>query len=179
VEEVNRHLLRQREGARRLFHLCGLLLYPLGKLCKAQALFFWTGLICGVTLLEALRLGGKGRRFFRLFMPLMREEERRRPSGTFWYIWGVGLAFLLFPEKAALSGLVVLALADGLAGLFPQGKIHSAIFWGTSLLVATLLRGGFSWELLLKAGLWTLVEALPQVNDNFTLPLAVSLTWNL
>ncbi|QJA05426.1 hypothetical protein FVE67_00870 [Thermosulfurimonas marina] len=166
----------KRRIARRLFHVSGLFLYPLSQ---AGGPFFWWGLLFGVSVLEFLRLSGRFSRFFDYFQPLMRPEEKRRPSGTFWYIWGVGLSFLLLPERAAFSGLLVLALADGLAGLFERGRLHSLVFFGVSLGVAHFLKGTFSWELILKAGLWTLVEGLPRANDNFTLPLAVGLTWEL
>ncbi len=106
----------------------------------------------------------------------MRPEERRRLSGAFYYLWGVGLAFLVFPQPAALVGLWVLAVADGLAGLFGRGPGHSLVFGTVSLGVVLLWGYPLSGKIMACVVLWTLVEKLPYLNDNFTLPLVVAWT---
>ncbi|MBX6422125.1 hypothetical protein [Thermosulfurimonas sp. F29] len=166
-----------REVYRKLLHLSGLILHPLVLWLGARSVLLWGPLLVGVTAFEILRLCGRG-----WFPPglgkLLRPEEKRRPTGTFYYLWGVGLAFLLFPVRAALAGLWVLALADALAGLSGRGLRHHLVFFLTALLVALGWGHPPSLPLILKVLLWTLIEALPGLNDNLTLPLAVAVTWS-
>ncbi len=153
-----------------------MIIHPLVLWLGPQAHLLWLVLLPGVTLVEGLRLRGRLPVLERFFGALMRPEEKKRPSGAFYYLWGVGLAFCLFPQSAALTGLWVLAVADGLAGLFGRDILHSVVF-GVLSLGVVLLRGyPFSGELLAILLLWTLVERMPYLNDNFTLPLVVAWT---
>ncbi len=163
-----------RELPRKLFHLSGLLFHPLALILGDYRRLFFLSLLLAITLFETLRLTGCLRLPGRL-SSLLRESEFRRPTGTFYYLWGVGLSFLLFPLKAALCGLWVLALGDGISGLFGRGPLHHLVFFALSLCVFLFFGLPFGGKILLLSGILTLIEALPFPDDNLTLPLATAL----
>ncbi|OAQ20576.1 hypothetical protein [Thermosulfurimonas dismutans] len=164
----------RRELPRKLFHLSGLALHPLVLWLEAWQEIFWVIILVSITTVEVLRISGRFSILNRLFGRLMRSGEERRFSGAFYYFWGVGLAFLMFPLEAALVGLWVLAVGDAVAGLLIRGRSVVLFLCG----LAILLVFGYPLDPLniLKVLSWTLVERLPRVNDNFTLPLVVALT---
>lgn len=163
-----------RELPRKLFHLSGLIFHPIALVLADYRRPFFLALLLAITLFEALRLRGRLRLPGRL-SALLREGELRRPTGTFYYLWGVGLSFLLFPLREALCGLWVLALGDGISGLFGRGPLHHLAFFALSLGVLLSFGLPFGEKTLLLAGLLTLLEALPFPDDNLTLPLATAL----
>ena len=169
----------KREFYRKLFHFSGLVLHPLILALGERAWILWAVLLPLVSLLELLRLRGAFPKFFRFFEPLMRPVEKERISASFYYLWGVGLSFLFFPLKSALTGLWVLALADGLAGLWGKGFLHSVVFFFTSLAILLGFDYPFSPEYLFLILLWTVIEKWSWPDDNFTLPLTVALTLSI
>ncbi len=176
--------LSAREIKRKLFHLTGLSLHPLNIWFYDHRFLLWAGLLFLLTVIELARRQGKLPFLNRLFAGLLRPGEDGRLSGTFYYLWGVGLSFLFFPLEYALIGLWVLTLADTASALCGQavGRLRLGTktlegmlaFWLTSLLI---LKGfGWSWDLrtLFLALFWAGVEMLPGVNDNLVLPLVVA-----
>lgn len=135
---------------------------------------FWIAVLILVSLIEFFRLKGKISFLNRYFAKLLRPGEDKRISGSFYYLWGVGLAFLLFPQEPALIGLWVLAVGDALAGLAPKG--HSLVFFLCAIFILKIFGYPLDPQNLLKVFLWTAVEKLPRVDDNLTLPLVVALT---
>jgi len=164
----------KREFYRKLYHFSGLLLHPLILILGNWSWVLWVILLPLVSLLELLRLRGAFPQFFNLFRPFMRPWEKEHLSGTFYYLWGVGLAFVFFPLKPALVGLWVLALADGLAGLCGRGPLHSLAFFLTAVLILLGFGYPFSLKTLFWSLLWTGIERWSWPDDNFTLPLAVA-----
>ncbi len=162
-----------RELPRKLFHFSGLLFHPLALILGDYRSLFFFVLLIGITFFEALRLVGR-LKLPRRLSALLREGELQRPTGSFYYLWGVGLSFLLFPLREALCGLWVLALCDGISGLFGRGPLHHLVFWGLSFSVLLFFGLPFGGKILLLALLLTLIEALPFPDDNLTLPLATA-----
>lgn len=62
--------------------------------------------------LARLRIPRVNRLFFRLFAPLASPREAAGIASSTWYVLGVLAAVALFPEPHAISGVLVLALAD-------------------------------------------------------------------
>lgn len=164
----------RRELPRKLFHLSGLALHPLVLWLEPWQEIFWVIILVSITTVEVLRISGRLSVLNRLFGRFMRPGEERRFSGAFYYFWGVGLSFILFPVKPALVGLWVLAVGDAAAGLI--GRAHSVAFFICSIVI--LVAFGYALEPfnILRVLIWTLIERLPRVNDNFTIPISVALT---
>jgi dolichol kinase len=119
---------------------------------------------------------------------MVRSSEWRRVCGATYVFLGALLAVLLFPQKVAVAGLLILSISDTAAALIGL-RFGRAPFLGKTLsgslaflvtaygiLVLTLPdpRG----RLLLLAMAVTLVEAVPalklgqfELNDNLTIPL--------
>jgi len=174
----------RKELPRRLFHVSGLLLALVPRVFPGKSAAVFLSLALLETLIEILRLKSPvfSRLVGRLFSPLMRPAERRRLSGSFYYLWGVALSFALFPERCALYGLFVLALADPVAGVihvrstrrFLRKSLEGTLCF--FLLTFVILRaGGWGGETSLAVSLiLALLENLSPLDDNFLLPVAAS-----
>jgi len=168
-------LIERLEIPRRLFHVSGLVLIFLPAIfpdyfrtCLFSAAFFFA-------LFDFLRIktGLVGP-----FGILLRREERKRFSGTFYYLWGIALASLAGPG-AFKEGLAVLAVADPLAGIVYsfKGRKHpsgSVAFFLVSVFVLILL-GRNPCEALVIAGIAALAERFSPADDNLVIPPAVAL----
>ncbi len=172
------------ELPRRLFHLAGLflLLVPY-YFSETETRIIFLALALGEGLLEVFRLRSPkiGRLWLRWFAPLLRPGEEKKFSGSFFYLWGVALSFLFFDKSCAVSGLLVLAIADPVAGFFHARSRRTFL---KKTLAGTLAFFFLSWALLgafwgpwkaLGAALSAaILENLSPLNDNFLLPLFVS-----
>ncbi len=178
------------EVSRKLFHLSGIFFLFIPIIFKDRAKVAFLSLACLVSGIEFLRL-----RSFRIthvltkiFGRFMRPAEETRLSGSFYYIWGVALSFFFFDRSFALKGLLVLAIADPLASLigikFGRHRFFRKTLEGTLMffLVSTLILY-FSKEPLQSAILIGIICALSEniipFNDNFVLPLIVSISSKL
>jgi dolichol kinase len=178
------------EAPRRLFHLSGLLLLLVPYFWGEEARFIFLGAALLISALEFWRLTSPGGRRFleKVFRPLMRPHEGSRPSGTFFYFWGLALSFNLFGNRCASIALAVLAVADPLAAV--AGNLRSRprllrktlcgtmVFWGTATLL--FMAGGFAWQkAFLLGGLSALLENLSPLDDNLVLPVGVGFLCHL
>lgn len=173
------------ELPRKLFHLSGLLLLLVPRFFGPKAKVIFLALACLVSVIEFLRLKSPAvaRVLEKVFARLMRPEEHQRPSGSFYFFWGVALSFLFFGSFCATLGLLVLAIADPLASLvgtaigrhrFLRKSLEGTVaFFLMSLLIFYLTGFAFKSALFL-ALLSAFLENLSPVNDNFILPLGVS-----
>ncbi len=172
------------ELARRLFHLSGLVLllvpYFLGD--KAGWVFALLALL--LTIFDWWRRHSPlGQRFLRSVAGiLMRTYETNAPVATVYYFWGLALSFLLFGNSCGCLALVVLAVADPLAGLggrlWPTPAFLRKTLSGTLVCFVSTTLIFWLWKItLLKALggaiLTALLENLSPVDDNLVLPLGV------
>jgi len=186
-------LVRRTEGPqpwRRIFHAAnGVLIavalwsWPFDRTAALVSLGVAVSLLVALDVLR-LALPELNRLFFLFFRLLASPREAGRIASSTWYLLGIALAFWLAPLHAALSGILVLALADPAASYFGTrwgrraflgGSIEgSLLFFGVSLAV---LLPRHDWRTALGvAALVTLVErgSWP-LDDNLTVPVACAL----
>lgn len=119
---------------------------------------------------------------------LEREEflEGRPYFGAFMFFLAIGLVLLIFPLQAAILSIAIISVSDATATLvgvhLGEHKIFynkeksvegSISFFMASFLIAMVLLSPT--KALALALLTTLVESLPKVNDNFSVPISVGL----
>ena len=175
--------LRKAEIRRKIFHVFGILfLLPLCVFGRKYPLSIPV-LLLATFLLELLRMKRKlPESVLRVLDTLARPEERHSFSGSFYYVFGVGLSVLFFGEKPSLAGLLVLAIADTASAIFhARGRIH---LFGKSL-EGFLVFLVVSWGILSAMGYplrvsgivatcVAVVENLKMVNDNLAVPLVTA-----
>jgi dolichol kinase len=179
---------------RRIFHaLSGLVmaLVPgLLALSPAQtAALLFLGFLLALTVdLLRLRSTVLNRAFFRTFRFLASPREAAGMASSTWYLLGGALVWTLFPPAHAVSGLLVLALADPVAsvvgriwGTSPLGKGSvqgSLAFFASAWLVLAYMTGRPLAAAVVAGGV-AVVEILPGlVDDNLAVPLSTGvLLW--
>ena len=179
------------EPARRLFHAAGLFLLWIPYFWGPKAGPIFLVLALGVTLLDLWRRRAcLGQRLSQYFLSrLLRPSEYHRPAGTVYFFWGVALSFLFFGPRCGTVALVILSLADPLAGLmgnlYPKPTFLRKTLSGTlcfalvaSLIFYALTHCSRSQALLLGA-LAALLENLSPIDDNLSVPLGVGLMCKL
>ena len=176
-------LKSERELPRKIFHLAGLLLLFIPYFFPKEAGKIFLGLAILESTLEIFRLSFPelSQHLEPLWKPLLRHTEKTRPSGSFYYLWGVALSFLLFGGQCGTSGLLVLALGDPIAGIFHARSkkkfLKKSLLGSLSLALISFVVLDFLWPWpvsLVTAFAASLVENLCPGNDNFVLPLFVS-----
>ncbi|TVP55453.1 MAG: hypothetical protein EA351_10710 [Gemmatimonadales bacterium] len=191
-------LVARTEGLqpwRRVFHaanglgvLALLLLTPVPQLELAIVL----GLAAvGALLLDGLRLRSPrvNRAFFRLLKRLASPREAKGVASSTWFLIGISLTLLLFPQPVAVGAILVLALADPAASYlgrrwgrrpFGSGTVEGSLtFLTVSAVLLVPLAGWVPGGV--TALLVTGVERAPwPLDDNLTIPLATGvLLWSL
>ena len=127
---------------------------------------------------------------------LVRAEEQVRESAMIPYAIAVLLTVLTVPKRAALVGIVVLAVADPLAAVIGirygrhrlahnRSLEGSLAFFAATCMIAAFVLGWdasapawrLTWTAAAIAVVATICEALPlRIDDNLTIPLAVGFT---
>ncbi len=178
---------------RRFYHLTAGLFTVLivAHLDRNQGLVLISSLLLLTILIETSRLllPDINRLFLHYLGLLLREKERRKPTGTGFYLGGVLLSLLLFEREVALFSMTILAVGDPMASTI--GKR-----WGYHRLGEKSLEGSMAF-LLASAGagfllhrLWpelhaglivtgaaagTLAEFVSRkIDDNLLIPLAAA-----
>ncbi|MCG6957623.1 MAG: hypothetical protein LJF04_16655 [Gemmatimonadetes bacterium] len=114
-------LVERSAGAqpwRRLFHaanglvVAGVLYYT--DLPRGLVVGILGALLLGFVALDVIRLRSRRANevFFRAFKPLVTPREAKGPASSTWYALGLITTVAIFPRAAAISGILVLALAD-------------------------------------------------------------------
>jgi dolichol kinase len=185
-------LVRRTKGLqpwRRLFHVTNgvvvVLVMEAVPIATRTAVIVLGAVCLALGLLDVIRLTNRGmnRRFFRLFSFLASPREARGVASSTWYAIGVVLTLLVFPRQEALAGILVLALADPVAGFV--GRI-----WGRHRLGRGTWEGTLSFTavaflaLLLYVPWWAAlgtalatawVEQVPwSLDDNLVIPPTVA-----
>ena len=171
---------------RKLFHAvngitiaAGLTILPLSR---GEAVAVLGGILTLLVALDLLRLRHEGanRLFFRAFSSLASPREEKGLASSTWYALGALLTVALFPPAHAVSGVLVLALADPAASYFGQR-------WGSRPLLGGTLLGSAAFFLvamavlaarhplpvaLVVSGAVALAERLSwPMDDNLTIPI--------
>lgn len=185
-------LVRRTEGlqpARRLFHAlsgsAAALVLTLWDPRRATAAAILGSVVLALVVLDLARLRSTriNTFFFRAFSRVASPREARRPVSSTWYALGLLLAVLLFPLHTAVSGILVLALADPAASYLGRR-------WGTRPFLGGSLEGTLAFVAVAAVVLslrHSPAAALPAavvaslaerrswpLDDNLTVPLVTS-----
>ena len=144
------------------------------------------GVVVGfAVVLDALRLFDPKLNvlFFRTFSSLASPREARKIASSTWYALSAFLVLMFLPQTYAVSGILVLALADPAASVVGQR-------WGTTPFLAGTVRGSTAFLLvaflalllfvpwkpaLVTAVVTAVVEAAPiKLDDNLIVPITVA-----
>jgi dolichol kinase len=123
------------KARRRLWHLIGGSLFPiLAFFVSEQTLLIALSAVTfAFLIMESVRLlsSRANELFFRYFHGMLKEEERRRPTGSSYLLVASLLAFLLFDRDVAITCLFFLAVGDPMAATFGE-RLGSrrALGWG-------------------------------------------------
>ena len=181
VDEVNM--------LRKLLHLAGIVIPVIYLLTDKQtALIVTAGVLVIDIILEALRIKGI------LKLPFieqnMKKQERRRLSGSFFYILSSFIAMALFEKNIAISSLFILSISDPLSSVLGSrfGRIRflgkslegTLVFFFSSFFI--LLAFSFTIPIAVAgatiASLTELFSSWP-VDDNLSIPLVTALALTL
>ncbi|PSP74044.1 dolichol kinase [Halobacteriales archaeon QS_3_64_16] len=179
------------EIARRLVHVSGLvfpLSYLLGVLSWRQLGWVLTATALAAFALEVfrLRVGLDWALLDRVFDHLTREYEQDNLAGYFLYLFSMAVVALLFAPRAAIPGMLMLAIADPVSGLLGSSELQAAkqtfvllVTFGISVFLASLFvppvpatLGGLAATLAdgVKPAPWGYV-----IDDNLSIPIAAAL----
>lgn len=123
------------KAGRRLWHLIGGSLFPiLAFFVSEQTLLIALSAVTfAFLIMESIRLlsSRANELFSRYFHGMLKEEERRRPTGSSYLLVASLLAFLLFDRDVAITCLFFLAVGDPMAATFgEQLGSRRAFGWG-------------------------------------------------
>ena len=170
---------------RKLFHFSGMVIpvvYLLGG--KAFAVIVTASLLLVSGLIEFLRLRGLLRIDF--IEKHTKDQESKRPTGSFFYMLASLATILLYRKDIAVASIFILAISDPLSSLigFRWGRrpLLGKTLEGTLVFFASaaaiLLLSGFSVPVTLAgSAVAALTELLSSraVDDNLSIPLVTGL----
>jgi len=189
TEALERLVERTRGGQpwRRLFHAAnGVLIatvlvgWPMPDRAAAGALLTVTAALLAFDFVR-LSVPAANELFFRMFTVLVSPREAGGVASSTWYMMGVTSAVVLFPRHEAISGVLVLALADPAASYIGRrwGRrpfLGGTIAGSTAFLAVALavLAVRHTWPVALAvAPFLTLLERRSwPLDDNLTVPVA-------
>ena len=143
--------------------------------------------LIGVTVLSSIR--GRSKSWLWILVEKFISSHERPNEGPFMglitFYTGMMLAIVLFPLEIAMLCIIILSIGDALSTLvgklygkhkLPINRIKSwegSITFFISALAILLLASLALEPAIMIAAFITLVEGLPKLNDNITIPLAV------
>lgn len=183
-------LVGRTEGAqpwRRLFHAvnglaaAGVLSYT--DISRSLALWILGGLLAAMVVLDGVRLRSTRANtlFFAAFHRIASPREATGPASSTWYALGLLLTVAFFSREAAISGILVLAVADPTASYigrrWGRRPLLGASLEGTVVffvVAGAVLLARHPWPVAVTAALVTaLAERLAwPLDDNLAVPLA-------
>lgn len=128
-----------------------------------------------------LRFPAANAAFFRVFRHLASPREAKGIASSTWYTLGIVLAVAIFPRPAAVSGILVLALADPAASYLGRrfgrtawlgGTIEGALVFAAVCLAVLAYRHGLLVALVVSLVLPLVERRSWPLDDNLTVPLA-------
>ena len=170
---------------RNLFHFSGIVI-PLVYLLvsRGAALCLTILLFCALSVVEFLRLTGRIK--VGMAGKYLKEKERRKPTGSIFYVVAALVTILLFRKEAAICSLLILCISDPLSSLVGRGlgrhplfgkSIEGTLaFLGSSLIILTLFSISPSVALAV-AIIATLTELFTPgfLDDNLMIPIVTGL----
>lgn len=175
--------------ARKIWHSLGIIIpvvYWLGWLGRGTILWVVGIALVALAVVEILRfiVPAVQRAFTSAFGLLLRDDERKGPHGSLYFLTGVFLSILLFPKDLACVGLVYLAVGDTAAEIVgrrfgrvkllgPKTLEGSAACFVSSAAVGLFL---LPWPIALTgAAAGTLLELFGTGNiDNASIPVGAA-----
>jgi len=128
-----------------------------------------------------LRVPAANAAFFRMFRHLASPREAKGIASSTWYTLGIVLAVAIFPRPAAVSGILVLALADPAASYLGRrfgrtawlgGTIEGAIVFAMVCFAVLTYRHGPLVALVVSLILPLVERRSWPLDDNLSVPLA-------
>jgi len=191
------------ETNRKLVHISGLLFIILAQFAGKWIAAFYLMVIAATLLIysehirrEHIRFRGFLKRFEERFRDVVLELERKdvpRPFvGAFWFFFGCGITFVIFPLNIASAACAMLAVGDGLSTIigtnYGRHKIlgKKSLEGSLAMLIFSLVAGVFFvkpavaaagavvatfFELLPEAGFFQKHRKLGLLDDNLLVPL--------
>ncbi len=178
---------------RRLYHLISglLFVYVISQLDRRSGIILVSVMLALAISIETARLifPAFNSLFFRCFSLLLRQEEKRKPTGSGWYIAGVLLSLLLFKKEFAMFSMVILAVGDPSASTVGKSwgrhRIKRKSIEGSIAFLIAAIAAGFIFQrtlgslsfviIITGAIVGTITELLSsKLDDNFTIPLIAS-----
>jgi len=174
------------EVKRRLVHATGAAIplgYVLGLVDWRGVRWLWTASALVALVLEALRLSGALE--WRIYDTLTREYEQENLAGYALYMLSMTGVAWLFEPRAAVPGMLMLAIADPVSGLLGSGELRTVKGWpvlAATFAVCLLLALPFVGAVpaALGAAAATLADGAKPVvrgyviDDNLTIPPAAA-----
>lgn len=175
------------QPARRLFHMAnGVVIASVlawSPVPRSWAVWILGAVLAGLVTMDVVRLTTPRANalFFKAFRHLASPREAKGLASSTWYTLGVLLAVALLPREAAITGILVLALADPSASYVGR-RWGRRPFLGASL-EGTLIFVGVAFAILApRHGFLVAAVAAPAaalveryswpVDDNLTIPVA-------
>jgi dolichol kinase len=186
-------LVSRTEGLqplRKLFHAFNGIVVAAGLtflgLAKQEALIILGGIGVLLVLGDGLRLYYRpaNELFFRAFSSWVSPREARRPASSTWYVFGIVMTLIVVPMPVAVSGVLVLGLADPIASVIGQKFGRRPFLGGTVegttvfvLVALTILLVRHPWQAAVPAAILAAFAERRSwpLDDNFTVPLVTGL----
>ena len=174
------------QPGRRIFHAANGTLIALAltwlEVSRGMALLLLGGALAGLVFMDVvrLRLPGANAAFFKAFRHLASPREATGPASSTWYTLGVLLTVAFFPRPAAVTGILILALADPAASYvgrrWGRRPFLGASLEGTALFVlvaAVTVAVRHGWVAGAVTGLVTAFAERRSwpIDDNLTVPV--------
>lgn len=181
---------RGRQPWRRLFHAANGTLIAAAlvwlPISRTTELLVLSGLVVAAFAADWIRLTQRwaNELFFRLFNRLASPREAAGVASSTWYILGITAAVAFAPEPAAISGILVMSLADPAASYlgrrwgrrpFLGGSLEGSVVFVAVALAVLLPR--HSWPVAVPAAFVAMLverKSWP-LDDNLTVPLITAL----
>ncbi len=124
---------------------------------------------------------------------LLREHERRGPSGATWLIIALLVAAMAFPRDVAIAAMCAVVLGDAAAAIVGRMTVRAAVprksFGGSAACfaasaISASAIAGFAWPEAMLAGILAALAERPQrpLDDNLRIVMAVGcgiLLWRM
>ena len=193
----NTQLSLRRELTRKALHLLSTVVPVSYAAGVSQAVVIWV-LVFAMGVALAVEIGRyqslRARTLFDATVGgLLREHERRGPSGATWLILSLLVAAVAFPSDVAIAAMCAVALGDAAAALIgrivARGTTHRKSFGGSTACfaasaIAARAIAGFAWREALLVGVLATLAERPRrpLDDNLRIAITVGcgiLLWRM
>jgi dolichol kinase len=197
LAELNPALSLRREVTRKALHLVSTAVPVSYAAGVSQRVVVWV-LVFALAVALAVEIGRYRSTRARILFDstvggLLREHERRGPSGATWLILSLLVAAVVFPRDVAIAAMCAVALGDAAAAIIgraiARSRVHRKSFAGSgacfaaSALAAHMI-ARFAWREALIVGILAALAERPRrpLDDNLRIAIAVGcgiLLWRM